>query len=134
MPIPTNATDPNRVVDCVFCNMDQSRYFWEGQGFYAIESLNPSTPGHSLVITKKHFSDWFAAPWLTQMLVNEALDAVKEILDEKYKPQGYNIGMNVGEASGQTIFHLHVHLIPRHYGDDPNWLIGRQGNKLNDKS
>lgn len=54
-------------------------------------------------------------------------DDVKRIVDEKYHPDGYNIGINVGEAAGQSIFHVHLHLIPRYAGDVPNPRGGVRG-------
>ena len=54
-------------------------------------------------------------------------DNVKSILDEKFHPDGYNVGINVGEAAGQSIFHVHMHLIPRYKGDVPNPRGGVRG-------
>jgi len=60
---------------------------------------------------------YFEATFEEIASINQLIFQVKDILDEKYNPQGYNIGINVGEAAGQTIFHLHVHVIPRYEGD-----------------
>lgn len=54
-------------------------------------------------------------------------DIVKRIIDEKYHPDGYNVGINVGEAAGQSVFHVHMHIIPRYQGDVPNPRGGIRG-------
>ncbi len=80
----------------------------------------PVSNGHTLVIPKRHVvSIW-------EMNTEEYADAfnlvgrVKDILQERFAPQGFNVGVNCGEAAGQTIFHAHIHLIPRYNGDVAN--------------
>jgi diadenosine tetraphosphate (Ap4A) HIT family hydrolase len=70
-----------------------------------------------LIITKRHVADYFSLTKLEKQAIDDALIANKQILDEKLKPSGYNIGINNGKSAGQTVMHLHVHLIPRFEGD-----------------
>jgi diadenosine tetraphosphate (Ap4A) HIT family hydrolase len=80
----------------------------------------PLSPGHHLVLCRRHEPDYFA-------LTSEEVDAVWELVAETQKlvvgrwhPDGFNVGVNVGEAAGQTIGHMHVHVIPRYRGDMPD--------------
>ena len=87
----------------------------------------PVSPGHALIIPKRHVSSFFdLSKEERQDLLNLA-DSVKRILEERYHPDGYNIGINVGEAAGQSIFHVHMHLIPRYQGDVPSPRGGVRG-------
>ena len=84
---------------------------------FAIFDNFPVNPGHSLIIPKRLVKTWFEATLDEQRAIMSLIDIVKLRLDDEYHPDGYNIVMNIGEAAGQTIFHLHVHLIPRYVGD-----------------
>jgi diadenosine tetraphosphate (Ap4A) HIT family hydrolase len=77
----------------------------------------PVNPGHLLVQTRRHVATYFEATHAERAAVFELIDAAKALLDERFRPAGYNIGINVGAAAGQTIAHLHLHLIPRYPGD-----------------
>lgn len=107
-------------MDCIFCKIDNSKFIAESDNFYAIEDGFPVSPGHSLVIAKKHTESFFD---LTSNEVSEAyelLSKTKKIVDDKHNPDAYNIGINNGEAAGRTVHHLHIHLIPRYSGDVPD--------------
>ncbi|WP_096200016.1 HIT family protein [Bacillus sp. FJAT-45350] len=84
---------------------------------YAIYDKYPVNSGHILIIPKRHVSDYFETTIEERTAFNELLEECKELLDYQFKPNGYNIGINCGEVAGQTIFHVHVHLIPRFKGD-----------------
>ena len=75
------------------------------------------SPGHALLILRRHVATWFDASRSEQVALIEAIDQAKSIINREHAPDGYNIGMNCGAAAGQTVFHLHVHLIPRYQGD-----------------
>jgi diadenosine tetraphosphate (Ap4A) HIT family hydrolase len=77
----------------------------------------PVSPGHSLVIPRRHVSSYFELTREERLAVVDLLDTAKREVDAKHAPQGYNIGINDGAAAGQTVMHLHVHLIPRYLGD-----------------
>src|SRR4051794_10443715 len=85
---------------------------------FAIRDAFPVTPGHTLVVTKRPVPTWFDATREEQQAILDLIDVVKRDLDAgDPKPDGYNVGFNVGEAAGQTVMHLHVHVIPRYRSD-----------------
>ena len=107
--------------DCVFCSPESEReLLTESATMYAILDKFPVSPGHALIISKRHQNDYFALAEKEKMALQLMIDRVKTILDKRYKPDGYNIGMNCGEAAGQTVSHFHCHLIPRYKGDMKN--------------
>ena len=77
----------------------------------------PVSNGHLLIIPYEHTENWFTASDSVRADMMQALQLMKELLDIEFSPDGYNIGMNCGVAAGQTIMHLHLHLIPRYIGD-----------------
>ena len=84
---------------------------------FAIRDAFPVSPGHTLVITKRRIPTWWEATDAERLAVMDLVSAVKAELDEELRPDGYNVGFNAGEAAGQTVPHLHVHVIPRFAGD-----------------
>lgn len=109
---------------CLFCNIqtnERTRIIAENELAYVIRDGFPVTPGHTLIIPKRHAVDYFE-------LVQSEVNAINALMHEQKRLlmfddpsiQGFNIGMNCGEVAGQTIFHCHVHLIPRRNGDVEN--------------
>lgn len=96
----------------------------------------PVSKGHALIISKQHVADYFELPDRLKTACWLMVDRVKLLLAQRFHPDGYNIGLNVGPAAGQTIPHLHIHLIPRYSGDvdDPTGgvrnVIPGKGNYL----
>ncbi len=84
---------------------------------FAIQDAFPVSPGHTLVITKRRIPTWWEATDSERLAVLDLVSVVKAALDEQLHPDGYNVGFNAGEAAGQTVPHLHVHVIPRFAGD-----------------
>jgi diadenosine tetraphosphate (Ap4A) HIT family hydrolase len=90
---------------------------------FAIRDAFPVSPGHTLVIPRREMATWFQATRAEQLAVLDLVEVVKRQLDETPHPEtgqhpaGYNVGFNIGEAAGQTVMHLHVHVIPRYQGD-----------------
>lgn len=80
----------------------------------------PVSPGHILIITMDTEVTYFDLSESKKQKLSSMLDKCKEFIESKYKPDGYNIGMNCGEASGQTVPQFHCHLIPRYFGDVPD--------------
>lgn len=102
---------------CPFCTLDPKRVFAANDLGLAFRDAFPVSPGHTLVIPRRHVGSWFDLTAEEQATILALLDDAKRNVDSEYKPDGYNIGINDGSAAGQTVPHLHVHLIPR-YKDD----------------
>jgi len=109
---------------CPFCECDS---IIDGELAYARYDKFPVSKGHCLIIPKRHVKTWFDMSKEEQTEAFELIDQIKALLDEKYSPDGYNIGMNCGEAAGQTIPHAHLHVIPRYKGDMENPRGGVRG-------
>lgn len=77
----------------------------------------PVNPGHVLLIPLRHVSSYFDTTPEERQALLALLDQARALLDREFAPAGYNIGVNVGETAGQTVWHVHVHLIPRYPGD-----------------
>ena len=113
---------------CFFCNcIDNNNYEIENELAFARFDDFPVNKGHMEIIPKRHVKDWWEATHEERNAIFDLLDKAKKIIDDKYNPDGYNIGMNLGEKAGQSIMHLHVHLIPRYDGDVPNPRGGVRG-------
>lgn len=104
------------MTNCTFCNTNL-KIIVENKHCFAIYDLNPVSPGHILIITKRHITNFFETNPDEAKDIHELILKCKNILDEKFKPDGYNIGTNIGEYGGQSIFHMHIHLMPRYKGD-----------------
>lgn len=109
--------DPNN--PCLFCTDPQGVSLDSELAFSARDTYGVS-PGHTLVIPKRHVASFFE---LTPEEVAECMKLIneeKKNIDEQFSPDGYNIGVNIGSAAGQSIFHVHIHIIPRYEGDVEN--------------
>ncbi|WP_022847380.1 MULTISPECIES: HIT family protein [unclassified Desulfurobacterium] len=104
-------------MDCPFCRREELPVVLSNEYSFAIFDRYPVTPGHMLIIPKRHVSSWFDITKEERESILELIEEGKKLLDANFHPDGYNIGINIGKAAGQTIFHLHVHLIPRYEGD-----------------
>jgi len=104
-------------MSCIFCERKNIKVELENDFALAFFDSYPVNEGHMLIIPKRHFADYFEATDQEILAINDLLHKAKKLLQEKYKPDGFNIGINIGYDAGQTIFHLHVHLIPRYKGD-----------------
>ena len=100
---------------CVFCNHDNK--LMENDLAYVVEDRHPVGEGHLLIIPKGHVSSLFEADGGERKALMEMLERAREYVISEYSPQGFNIGINEGRAAGQTVEHLHIHLIPRYEGD-----------------
>ena len=103
---------------CIFCNsISERERIIESKTAYAIYDKFPVNKGHALIIPKRHCEDYFSLTIEEQSDCLLMLNKVKEIISDLYNPDGFNIGINIGEMAGQTINHVHIHLIPRYAGD-----------------
>ena len=87
----------------------------------------PVNPGHFEVIPKRHVPTIFDTTNEEKLAMFDLIDKAKTMIDKKYNPDGYNIGINCGDSAGQTVMHLHIHLIPRYKGDVENPRGGIRG-------
>lgn len=114
---------------CPFCTLPAHRVRDEREHAIWILDGYPVTPGHSLVIPKRHVGSFFETTDAERADLLALLDTAKQHLEQLHKPAGYNVGINDGAAAGQTVPHMHLHLIPRYDGDskDPRggvrWVI-----------
>lgn len=131
-------------MQCPFCDIDPKRILFVHQhGSAIVHALWDSfavSPGHLLLVPARHVPTWFEATADEQHALTQALEIGKQFVESHHTPDGFNIGINVGAAGGQTVPHLHVHLIPRYFGDVPDprggvrHVIPRLANYLAEKS
>tara|TARA_B100000953_G_C17888174_1_gene380335 strand:+ start:193 stop:570 length:378 start_codon:yes stop_codon:yes gene_type:complete len=107
--------------DCLFCNIPTVRIVLENELAYAVRDGYPVTEMHSLIIPKRHIQDYFDLTKEELIACDQLIRSLKdEISNSDNSVNGFNIGINSGETAGQTIFHCHIHLIPRRTGDVDN--------------
>ena len=111
----------NRDTGCVFCDVDHAGVVASNSLAFAIRDRFPVTEGHTLVIPRRHVADWFDMTRGESAAVERLLRSMRESLREAFPGiVGFNVGINCGSEAGQTVFHCHVHLIPRRQGDVVN--------------
>ncbi len=114
---------------CPFCLLDPARILAEDALVVVYKDGFPVSPGHTVIVPRRHFATLFEATPEEQSALLAALGRAKALLDASHRPDGYNIGINQGRAGGQSVPHLHIHLIPRYQGDkkDPRggvrWVL-----------
>lgn len=122
----------------IFLRSDSGEWVASNDSAFAIRDRFPVSPGHTLVIPRRLTSTWWDASADERLALLELVEVVKHDLDLEYSPDGYNVGFNAGSAAGQTVDHLHLHVIPRYSGDmaDPRGgvrhVIPSKGNYLAD--
>jgi diadenosine tetraphosphate (Ap4A) HIT family hydrolase len=105
---------------CPFCALPESRIVARSKLSVTIRDGYPVSPGHTLLIPNRHVADWFALSGEEVADLLSAAHHAKGVLDSELHPDGYNLGVNAGVAAGQTVMHVHLHLIPRFIGDTPD--------------
>ena len=124
---------------CPFCFPAEDRIAFEDRLTRALWDAFPVSEGHLLLVPRRHVPTWFDATAEEKAALTAAIDRGRELIASRHSPDGFNIGINVGKAAGQTVFHLHVHLIPRYAGDVPDpkggvrHVIPAKGNYLADE-
>ena len=114
---------------CAFCSLPPERIIASSQHCMVVRDGFPISPGHTLIIPKRHIGSFFELEADEQAELLDLMRRARAAIEQEFHPQGYNIGVNDGAAAGQTIPHLHIHLIPRYQGDqaDPRggvrWII-----------
>lgn len=110
---------------CPFCDVPAA--LLRNDLAYAVYDKNPVNPGHVLIVPFRHVASYFDTTPDEKRALFDLLEEAKALIDRMYTPTGYNIGINVGETAGQTITHVHLHLIPRYPGDVSNPRGGVRG-------
>ena len=114
---------------CPFCSLPSERIIDQNDHGLVVRDGYPISKGHTLIIPKRHTGSFFDLTETERLDLLLLLDKAKTALDNEFNPNGFNIGINDGPAAGQTVPHLHIHLIPRYNGDitDPRggvrWII-----------
>ena len=113
---------------CPFCHLQSSqKLLFENQSCLVIFDNYPVSPGHLLIIPRRHVANYFNLSIEEQQCLWEMVNQCKLYIENNYHPEGYNIGININESAGQSIPHVHIHLIPRYKGDVPNPRGGVRG-------
>jgi diadenosine tetraphosphate (Ap4A) HIT family hydrolase len=121
----------NNALRCPFCDLAPSHFFASNKLALAVLDAYPVSPGHTLIMPKRHFESLFEATEEERAALFDLLAEVRRRLlhppqppfgkeGRACVPDGFNIGINDGAVAGQTVFHLHIHLIPRYAGDCPD--------------
>lgn len=112
---------------CDFCNREGRKIIAENDDFYSFFDHYPVNPGHALVVPKEHYKEIEDIPFEKVHNMIEVIRKTRRYIYIFYDPDGFNVGMNLGYAAGQTINHLHFHIIPRYKGDVPDPRGGIRG-------
>ena len=116
-------------MSCPFCAAEIPGAVLANDHAVAVYDGFPVTPGHSLIIPRRHMASFFEANREERSALLDLLEEMRALLQREHNPDGFNIGINDGAAAGQTVMHLHIHLIPRYAGDtgDPRggvrWIM-----------
>ncbi len=111
---------------CFFCESQKQAVF-ENELAKVFYDDSPVSKGHMLIFTKRHAETYFDTTKEEKLAIMELIEECKKELDEKYVPDGYNIGCNCGCYAGQSVGHVHIHVIPRYKGDVENPRGGVRG-------
>jgi diadenosine tetraphosphate (Ap4A) HIT family hydrolase len=117
---------------CGFCTLAPARVIAENELAVVVRDGFPVSPGHTLIIPRRHIESFFDLAGEERTAMLTLLDSAKTELETEFHPDGYNIGINDGVAAGQTVAHLHIHLIPRYFADsaDPRggvrWVLPKK--------
>jgi diadenosine tetraphosphate (Ap4A) HIT family hydrolase len=111
--------------ECPFCSLsDEAELLTESATAYSILDKFPVSSGHALIIPKVHKQSYFDLSLKEQHACIILLNRTKKIIEKRFAPDGFNIGVNINETAGQTIPHVHIHLIPRYKNDVENPVGG----------
>ena len=127
------------IESCIFCTLPRERVIDSNSYGLVVRDAFPISEGHTLIISRRHFASFFELANKEREGLMALLEAAKTGIDHEFNPAGYNIGVNDGAAAGQTISHLHIHLIPRYQGDrlEPRggvrWIIPEKADYWNNR-
>jgi diadenosine tetraphosphate (Ap4A) HIT family hydrolase len=104
-------------MSCPFCSVDESRIAFSNDSVIAIWDGFPVSSGHLLIIPRRHARAWADLSSSERAATWSAIEQCQELISERFHPDGFNVGFNENSAAGQTVFHFHLHIIPRYEGD-----------------
>ena len=104
-------------MSCPFCSVDESRIAFSNDCVIAIWDGFPVSPGHLLIVPRRHTPNWANLSTSEKAATWSAIDQGQRLISERFHPDGFNVGFNESTAAGQTVFHFHLHIIPRYEGD-----------------
>lgn len=119
---------------CPFCDLHTQDILHSSTHLVAFRDRYPISPGHTLIVPRSHVASYFDLSEDEKSQILTLLEVVKAGVEEVFTPSGYNVGWNEGSVAGQTVFHFHLHVIPRYEGDveDPRggvrWVIPEKAN------
>lgn len=105
---------------CPFCSLPPECIVGRTERVLAIRDRFPLSPGHTLLLPRRHVVSLFDLNMIEWVELGQLLTQMRALLAAELQPDGFNIGVNEGVAAGQTVKHLHLHLIPRYLGDQPD--------------
>jgi diadenosine tetraphosphate (Ap4A) HIT family hydrolase len=114
---------------CPFCEVPPERIIAATQSVLALYDGFPVSPGHALVVPRRHVASWKEVSPGEKAAIWQMVDELRGLITDRYRPSAFNVGFNDGAAAGQTVMHFHVHVIPRYAGDaaDPRggirWVL-----------
>ncbi len=113
--------------DCPFCLLPDKHILKRSACCVMFYDKYPVSPGHVLIVPTRHESDYFNLKKEEKIEIWDLVETAKEYIESRFHPEGYNVGINIGEPAGQSVFHVHVHIIPRYKGDVPSPKGGIRG-------
>jgi len=102
---------------CIFCSLPAASIIDQNELAMAVRDIAPVNPGHTLIMPKRHVSSYFELTDEEALALMDLMRRTKKTLDTEFKPDDYNIGVNDGPLGGQTVPHVHIHVMPRYRGD-----------------
>ncbi|MEO2018885.1 MAG: HIT family protein [Fuerstiella sp.] len=100
-----------------FFEVPKEDHLLQSEHFFVIKDKFPVSPGHCLIVSREHRSDYFELSETERHELSDMIHRVRNWIEQKHSPGGYNLGMNCGSVAGQTVMHFHCHVIPRYSGD-----------------
>ena len=104
-------------MNCPFCSIDPSQIAFSNDLVIVIWDGFPVSLGHLLIVPRRHTSTWSDLNSIEKAAIWSAIDQGQTVISERFRPDGFNVGFNERAAAGQTVFHFHLHIIPRYAGD-----------------
>ena len=104
-------------LSCPFCHVRKEDVVLRNDLCFALWDRHPASKGHVLIIPFRHLPSYFDTTHNEKLALIGMIEKCRMLTEKQFQPDGYNIGVNIGESAGQTIMHLHIHMIPRYLGD-----------------